>query len=141
MREAMKIDRNLEFFSEGELSKQLGYVRRFVEWVEAKLAQHGVAEKLVPPMAVQRAEKTRLHNEQIAEALKESILSEAGFDDLLKDIQGELSLDDGPDLASWAKDCPPEPWTEPVDRFVVEQVEEARDLIDEKVQDRLSDLE
>lgn len=123
-----------------ELNALAADPERFVDWVEAKLAQHGVTEKLVPSVEVQRAEQKRLHSEQIADELRGSILSAIGFEGMLRDIQDELSLDDGPDLAAWAIDCPPEPWTKPVNRFVTEQVEEAKDRIDELVEDRLNDL-
>lgn len=92
----------------------------FIKWVEQKLSEHGVAQKLVPPnkviTATAKERREVLLRESIQQRLMESLDVEARVDSLTKKFTRRLSVKDVPAaVEAWAEKIEAAPWTKCVD--------------------------
>jgi len=96
---------------------------RFIEWIEAKLQQHGLDRRLVPPdryitkHAVDRR-RERLR-EQVSECVASALYLEALEEGIVDGLLSRISLDGvADDLKAWAPKLESGRWCNRVDRFV-----------------------
>lgn len=100
---------------------------RFVAWIKAKLAEHGVAKKLVPPKKVIASQATRAWDSDLQQSIHREIEESLDIDNAVDQIAGLLSsrakFDTVPALVkNWAKNPKPEHWTQFVKTEVSKQV-------------------
>jgi hypothetical protein len=110
-------------------------LEQFIKWVEAKLEQHGVGQKLVPAdEAIEKhAEKTR--DDKLSEAVREHVDTLSNIDDiseaLVEKFKKRIRTNDMPKrTAKWGEKLEPSPWRTYVDKALQKRV----DKVDESLE-------
>ncbi len=101
--------------------------RAFVEWVEDKLREHGVAKKLIPPKKVIDARAKRQLREMLERRLREKILENIGVESMVhaaaERLLSAVDVSEAEkDVKRWSTKNEPEPWTACVDRSVANAI-------------------
>ncbi len=99
----------------------------FVDWVEAKLQEHGVAKKLVPPVEVITAQATHDRNEKMRATIRKTIERkldiESKIDRIVNDLESRIDEQAIPaKVAKWAETITPRHWKHCVNDLVSEAV-------------------
>ncbi|TWU08388.1 ATP-binding protein [Stieleria varia] len=111
----------------------------FTEWIDRKLKQFGVAEKLIPKnetICQYVANRTDEHLRQdIAEKVESMLCVASKIDDAFR-IARDSSTIENPQrvVQEWAEDCLPERWTDCCDALVEKQIASLDDVIHEAVE-------
>jgi len=89
---------------------------QFIDWLDRKMAEHGVEKKVIPPTDVVKDTLREDAEFNLREAIKDEILSKSTLE---KDVAAGMELMELPDedeiekeLPQWLEDNPTEPWRE-----------------------------
>jgi hypothetical protein len=111
---------------------------KFIAWVEAKLKQHGVAKKLIPPKKVIYATARDKRDELLTCALQDVIERQLDINNRVAEMAAKLGkqidLKTLPaDLKTWAAELRPESWRKYLESLVRKRVDELGDDIEDLV--------
>lgn len=111
---------------------------KFISWVESKLRQHGVAEKLVPPKKVIHTTARGKRDELLEAALRQEVDRQLDVDDrvaeMVKQLAKKVDVKSLPDaLKKWAAELRPESWRRHLEILVRERVDGLADEIEDLV--------
>jgi len=111
---------------------------KFISWVESKLRQHGVAEKLVPPRKVIHATARDKRDELLETALRQEVDRQLDIDahvaELVKQLAKKVDIKSLPDaLKKWAGELRPQSWRRHLENLVQTRVHGLADEIEDLV--------
>lgn len=115
----------------------------FVTWVEAKLVQHGVASKLIPPKKVieqrGRQQRERVLHEQIEQRLMEALDLPSKVEQVVKRLTRRVLLNELPaQVEAWGEQTLPQSWMQFVDDEVTRLVRDEEQAIRREVRRALA---
>ena len=118
---------------------------RFIEWVEQKLAEHGVAKKLVPPADVitrmARNKRSSLLQDRISEIVGEILNVDSIVATVVEDHLDDIPIEHVPDeVQAWSLKLRPERWTDHIQRLVEDAIYDLGDQILATAQLRTSEM-
>ena len=125
-----------------ELNALSAKPHKFVEYVEAKLEEHGCASKLVPPKKdiekAARKQRDDILGLRIQEEVNAQLDTEALIQRVTRSLKAQVQTKGIPaKLKTWAQDLPPDWWKDYVRSLVRDSVGELQDAIAEKVREGL----
>ena len=125
-----------------ELNDLASNPRRFIDYVERKLQELGLARKLVPPGKVVLKTAQELRSQILREQAHEALSEHLDLDDLAtaiaKDLAKKFPVKSLPELLlEWAAQLKPQPWKDQLRSMIVERVEERKDEVDEEAKGRI----
>ena len=118
---------------------------RFIEWVEQKLAEHGVAKKLVPPADVitrmARNKRSSLLQDRISEIVGEILDVDSIVAAVIEDHLDDIPIEHMPNaIQAWGRKLRPERWTDRIQRLVEDAIYDIRDQIRATAEVRTSEI-
>jgi hypothetical protein len=117
-----------------ELNALSAYPAKFIEYIERKMEEYGVAKKLVPPPEVITAEaqkrRVEILRQQVQLRYDEATGRDAKVEAVTQKLLANIGIDDAPSsVGSWAESTPAEPWTKHVADVLSSRVQDIDDDI------------
>lgn len=112
---------------------------RFIEFVENKIQQHGMAKKLVPPAAVVKSEARDIADAELGERVQAAVENMIDLDGIKSTVIDKQSKKIGFSkvpklLKDWAKKMEPISWRAHVEHLMTAKVDEIDDELTEAVE-------